>query len=334
MLRKFVWPSREGDLSVTAQRSLALLLATITIALIVIDAVWIYARGFNVDVHSYAVIALLLMPLVCGASVYSLFRPDPLIGPTCTASAFLLAFSPSCALLSYLLSTVAGTRIDDFLAQIDQAIGFHWVAVMMFAADHKILTALLGLAYVSAMPQIMLLATALGWTGRTKALYGLCLSIAAGALLCVLFWTWHPSFGAFAVFNLPHATAAKLGLALDGDYGRYLVALLKNGPGLLTPLELRGIVGFPSFHTVQAIVLIWYARKLPVIRWISFVLNILMLVSTPIQGGHHLVDLFGGAVVAVAAILLSDWTVRAVSQSRGVAILRANNAAPAGAAGR
>jgi hypothetical protein len=309
------------------------LLAAITISLIAIDAVWIHARNFDIDVHSYAVIALLLMPLVIGALVYSLGRPDPLIGPTCTASAFLLAFSPSCALLSYLLSTIAGTRIDDLLAQIDQAIGFQWVGVMIFAADHKYITALLGFAYLSVMPQIMLLATILGWSGRTKALYGLCLSIAVGALICVSLWTWHPSFGAFAVFNLPHATAAKLGLALDGDYGRYLIALLKNGPGLLSPLELRGIVGFPSFHTVQAIVLIWYARKLPVIRWISLVLNILVLVSTPIQGGHHLVDLFGGAAVALAAVLLSDWIVRAANRSHDLVNFQ-GNAAPAGAAGR
>jgi membrane-associated phospholipid phosphatase len=84
-------------------------------------------------------------------------------------------------------------------------------------------------------------------------------------------------------------------------------------------LELRGVVGFPSFHTVQALVLIWYARKLPFLRWIALTLNIAVVIATPIHGGHHLIDVFGGIVVAFAAIAAADWIVGAVSRSRHTA---------------
>jgi hypothetical protein len=315
MAWKFGRPGTASDLSASANATLALLLGAITSALILLDAVWGYAGHFNIDVRSYAIIAALLLPTVCGAIFYSRFRPDPLISATCAGAAFLLAFSPSCAVLSYLLSTVAGPRIDGLLAQIDHAMGFDWVALMNLAADHVTINALLKLSYVSVMPQIMLLSFILGWSGRTANLYGLCLAIAAGALICVLVWAAYPSFGAFSIFDLPPATAAKLGLALDGNYGRDLVALLKNGPGLITPLELRGVVGFPSFHTVQALVLIWYARKLPFLRWIALALNIAVVIATPIHGGHHLIDVFGGIFVALAAIAAADWIVNAVRRS-------------------
>lgn len=299
------------DLPDSARTTLALLLTAIVSGLILLDALWSYAGHFDIDIRSYAIIAALLLPMVCGAIVYSRFRPDPLIGSTCTGAAFLLAFSSSCAVLSYLLSTVAGPRIDELLAQMDHAMGFDWVALMNFAADHSTMNALLKLSYISVMPQIMLLIFILGWSGRAADLYGLCLAIAAGALVCVSVWALFPSFGAFSVFNLPPSTAAKLGLALDGNYGRDLVALLKNGPGFITPLELRGVVGFPSFHTVQALALIWYARRLPFVRWIALAVNILVLIATPIQGGHHLIDILGGGVVALAAIALADGIVRA-----------------------
>lgn len=299
------------DLPNAARTTLALLLATIACGLILIDAVWSYAGRFDIDIRSYAIIAALLLPMVCGAIVYTRFRPDPLISTTCTGAAFLLAFSSSCAVLSYLLSTVAGPRIDGLLAQIDHAMGFDWVALMSFAADHGTMNALLKFSYVSVMPQIMVLAFILGWSGRAADLYGLCLAIAAGALICVFVWAIFPSFGAFSVFNLPPYTAAKLGLALDGNYGRDLIALLKNGPGLITPLELRGVVGFPSFHTVQALVLIWYARKLSLLRWVALVLNIAVLISTPIEGGHHLIDIIGGGVVTLAAVAFADRIVHA-----------------------
>src|SRR6185437_14947032 len=140
------------DLPEPARTTLALLLAAIISGLILLDAVWAYAGHFDIDIRSYAIIAGLLVPMVCGAIVYSRFRPDPLISSTCTGTAFLLAFSSSCAVLSYLLSTVAGPRIDGLLAQIDHAMGFDWVALMNLAADHVTINALLKLSYVSVMP--------------------------------------------------------------------------------------------------------------------------------------------------------------------------------------
>jgi hypothetical protein len=307
-------PGSSRDPNEQVQGVLGLLLAAIAATLIVIDAIWSYASNFQIDIRSYAIIAALLSPLICAAIVYSSARPDRRISATCTGSAFLLAFSPSCAVLSYLLSTVAGPRIDDLLAQVDHAMGFDWVALMTFAARHTTVTALLKLCYVSVMPQIMLLVFLLGWSGRASQMYGLCLAIAIGAMVCVMTWAAFPSFGAFSLFNLPHDVAAKLGLALDGNYGRDLVALLKNGPGLITPLELRGVVGFPSFHTVQALVIVWYARKLPLFRWAALALNVAVLIATPIHGGHHLIDVLGGAAVAAGAILFADRIVAAVSR--------------------
>lgn len=297
---------------------LNIFLASIAIALIGLDATWVWTKGFDIDIRSYAIIGLVLSPLVVGTIIYSRLRPDPLISATCACVAFLLAFSASCELLSYLLSTVAGTRADGALAQIDRLMGFHWVDLMILAAKFPAVTAGLRLCYVSVMPQIMLLVCILGWSGRLATLYDFCLAIALGALACVFIWAIHPSFGAFSIFNLPAVTASKLGLALDGNYGRDLVALLRNGPGFITPLELRGIVGFPSFHTVQALVLIWYTRRLPVIRWAAAILNLLVLIATPIHGGHHLIDLFGGAAVTLAAIPAAGWIVRSARRPEGL----------------
>jgi membrane-associated phospholipid phosphatase len=101
---------------------------------------------------------------------------------------------------------------------------------------------------------------------------------------------------------------------LGFDYGHSLVQMLKDGPGFISPTELRGVVGFPSYHTLQALVLAWYARNVPWLRWPAFALNAAVLVSIPIQGGHHLVDMFGGAAVTAAAIGLAAWIVRAAAK--------------------
>ena len=69
---------------------------------------------------------------------------------------------------------------------------------------------------------------------------------------------------------------------------------------------MKGLVGFPSFHTAQAIVVAWYARKLGVLFYPFLVFNILVIASTPIQGGHHIVDVIGGLAVAALAIWLAS----------------------------
>jgi len=281
-------------------------LFAIAAAIVGIDAVWVIAGHFAIDVRNYALLLLLVPPLAGAAMFYSRVRREPALGATLAASAFLIVFSAGCCLLSYLALTVAGPRIDGLLAAIDHAMGFSWPALMTLAADHRLTTAILGFAYLSVMPQIVLLILVLGWQQRSADIYGLSLALSLGALIAVAVWTLFPSFGAFSVFDLPASVSAKLGLALDGEYGRDLVAMLKNGPGFISPKELRGIIGFPSYHTVQALVLIWYARHIPWLRWAALALNILVLIATPIHGGHHLIDLIGGGAVACAAILLAD----------------------------
>jgi hypothetical protein len=279
-------------------------------AVILADSVWAVAWHLDVDVKSYAPLLVLLPPLTIGAWFYQHVRHDPPLSAMLAGTSFLLAFSASCSLLSYLLLTVAGSRIDYQLAAIDQAIGFHWPQLMIFAANHRLVTMFLGFAYLSILPQIAAMLVILGGLRRTNDIYGLCLAFALGGLISVLVWAFHPSFGAFSVFSLPHWAERNLNVALNSDYGHTLVLLLKNGPGRISPLETRGLIGFPSCHTVFALVLIWYARPVPYVRWASLALNIVVLIATPIHGGHHLIDLAGGAVVATAAIALADWIVK------------------------
>lgn len=75
--------------------------------------------------------------------------------------------------------------------------------------------------------------------------------------------------------------------------------------------ELRGIVSAPSFHTAAAVLYIAAAWRIPSLRWPILALNTAMLLSTPVEGTHYLVDMILGALAALAAILLmrvGGWT--------------------------
>jgi hypothetical protein len=84
------------------------------------------------------------------------------------------------------------------------------------------------------------------------------------------------------------------------------VLLLRSGGAATFVLaRMQGIVCFPSYHTVLAILLIYAHRGL---RWSLppvLVINSLMLLSIPSEGGHYLADMFAGGSVAVVAIAIT-----------------------------
>ena len=293
-------------------------LLAISAAITVLDGCWLVAGRFQYDAHNYGLLFLLMLPLAGGAAYYGKVRRDAALSALFACAAFLVVFSAGASLLSYLLVTIAGPRIDFLLASADHAIGFDWPSLMGIVARHPSANTMLKLAYVSVMPQTLVLLLALGWRRRVEELYRLSLALSAGAVITLAVWTLAPSFGAFSVFTLPDAVAGKLGLVLGFDYGHALVQMLKDGPGFISPSELRGIVGFPSYHTLQALVLTWYARGLKGFRWPAILLNLAVLVSIPVQGGHHLVDMFGGMAVTVVSIAVAGWVVSAAAR-RGAA---------------
>lgn len=277
-------------------------LAALTVAA---DALWLVAGHFRIDARAYVLLAVAAAALVPASAWYGRRRGEAGISAALAVAAFVMVFPAAASLLSYLLVTVAGPRIDVPLAAADRMLGFDWPALMGWAAGHAKINALLGYAYLSTMPQTVLLLLLLGWRADLAKLYGMALAAAYGAFLTLAVWTSFPSFGAFSVFTLPAPVASHLGLVLGFDYARGLVDLLKNGPGFISPREIRGIVGFPSYHTLQALTLAWYARHLPVWRWLALGLNAVVLLAVPIQGGHHLVDMLGGLAVTLMAVGLA-----------------------------
>jgi hypothetical protein len=286
------------------------------------DVVWASAGHFDIDAPAYGLLALLALALAAGGIFYDRVRPDPRLAAMLFGTSFLIGMSAAFSVLNYLLLTVAGQRIDQPLAALDRALGVDWPALMAFMAHYPLTNMVLQLVYISVLPQIAVLVVALGFWGKPERIYALCLSVAAGAAIAIGLWTIAPSFGAFSVYDLPAQVSRHLALALDGHYAHQLVHLLAFGPGRISPSEAQGLIGFPSYHAVLALLVVWHARELKVIRWIALGIDAVVLVATPIQGGHHVVDVLAGFPVAAAAILLAGYALRVAARADGQVALK------------
>ena len=189
--------------------------------------------------------------------------------------------------LTYLGNGLALPLRDTAFERADLALGFHWLAWVQFVDRHRWLSILQWLVYETNVVQPFLcvgIFVALGRRDRnaellTAILIGLAVTIVVSSLL--------PALGPADAYGIETSFAP-------------VIRALRSGH--LTPLPYEGIVSFPSFHTVMAI-LFAYAHRGLRRTFLPFLgLNVLMLFTIPYCGQHYLIDVAGGAVVAGLAI--------------------------------
>jgi hypothetical protein len=283
--------------------SLPVLLLTLVALLAGIDGLWVVLGHFALDGAAYIPIGLMTLLLLAGGCFYRWSRPDPGLAAMLFGTAFLLAFSLVASVLNYLLLTRAGTRIDQQLAELDRALGFDWPRAMAWMARHPLLNLAAVGVYHSMLPQIALVTIVLA-RREPECVYHFLLAVSLSALVCIAVWSFAPSFGAFSIYPPPPPGML---LALDQSYAHDLLRLLRDGPGLISPRDTKGLIGFPSYHAVLALLVMWYVHKISFLRWPAVLLNCAVLLSTPIQGGHHLVDVLAALpVVAVVLFIVGE----------------------------
>ena len=83
----------------------------------------------------------------------------------------------------------------------------------------------------------------------------------------------------------------------------------------LVALGAEGVITFPSLHAALAVIMIAALWPVAVLRWPILALNVVMLVATPIDGAHYLIDILAGIGIAALSIVAA----RAVAMRAGLA---------------
>ena len=215
-------------------------------------------------------------------------------------------------LASYEIGSLDVPYQDALLAEIDRMLGFDWVAVTLLVARHEWLQGLLRFAYQSFVwqPFVVIALLALSGAHRRLQLFMLAwvvaLAITLGGLALAPAQTAWVHFGAHVA--LPDL-AAQVGTAQSTT----LEALRAGGLRNLLNEPFEGIVAFPSFHTVGAVLYVWALWGFGRLRWPAVALNGLMILATPVIGAHYFIDTFAGAGVAVTALILAHWVAGALA---------------------
>ncbi|MGH7112966.1 MAG: phosphatase PAP2 family protein [Stellaceae bacterium] len=202
-------------------------------------------------------------------------------------------FSNAGAVLTYIAAARGGPTHDAALAAIDSALGFDWAAWYNFLAPHVALRFILWLGYLSLMPQILVPVIWFSLRDLDYFNYELLLNNIVCLLIATALFLLFPALGP---------------LQAGGQPGLPVLLALRGGGALSFEMtHLQGLISFPSYHMVLAVLLVWAHRRSPLLIPIALV-NLVMVVSIPTFGPHYLIDIVAGAMVATSAILATAVT--------------------------
>lgn len=258
---------------------------------------------FSIEPTS-ALTPIAIIGAYAGYTYYNFKNPrkrDPFVVFTLGSTGQILLIPAVMAPLTYVAASADLPLQDATLNALDRALHFDWTAYYNFFYDHHPLLVAAVWSYALIGCPIFGVPVALGWTGRYWRLQVFILAFALALIVTTIASIFVPAIGTYDVFNI-HPDP---NVFTPGGYRDFLHDFPLVRDGTLRELSYRsltGLVTFPSFHAASAVLYLWAFWP---VRWVGpalAVVNVMMLLATPVVGGHYFVDILAGIGIALAAI--------------------------------
>lgn len=254
---------------------------------------------------SFAAAFLCSGALMATGMTYRGLGRDAGVAAACMATGQIVLFSSFVALYNYLGLALHRPLFDDAISSLDKALGFDWLAYVNFVKSDPVIASILSTAYASTLPQLAGAIVFLGFTKQFARLDELTLAFMIGAVATISIWIAFPSLGEMQYRYAMGAPSLPYQLAISREESLQVFALWQNGASVVRGDEMLGLIGAPSFHTVMALLTLRAFWGLPWIGPLAIVINALVLIAVPADGGHHFFDMAAGAAVAAASAFLA-----------------------------
>lgn len=213
-------------------------------------------------------------------------------------------FASLFVVFSYIAATSTRPLYDAEIFSIDRALGFDWISYISWINQHPMANDILKFAYHSSF-QIPCLFFFLALTQKYTHLYSVMMCLIFSVIIVIGISAIFPTLQPFTYLYINIKDYPNVYM-LPG-YGHIedlynMRECCKEKTIILS--NIKGVIGFPSFHTCISIILTWGFWSIFWLRVPFLLLNTLMLAAIPVSGGHYLTDMIAGAFIAISVIIL------------------------------
>jgi membrane-associated phospholipid phosphatase len=265
---------------------------------VAIFSVWgAYAWQITVAPGQVVARAALLLALLAGAAFYRWRRLEKAV------NLILMTFWGILVTNLYLLPEHLAARRsvgwgDAMLARADAALGIEVPDVLRLLETFPAVGRVLAIAYGLLIFLIMLAIMVPPMCGRMDKAKEYAIASLFAAAVSIPLLTVFQAIGPWSVYGYPPSPEQ------DGA-ARTLLALKSDAPFLLDLDNHAGLICFPSFHTVLAVLAAATLWPVGYLRWPAAALALLIVVSTVTTGWHYVIDVLGGLVVAAGSLAVA-----------------------------
>jgi membrane-associated phospholipid phosphatase len=184
---------------------------------------------------------------------------------------------------------------DGQLARIDRTLGVEVPDVLRLMEQWPGVAHLLEFAYGLLILLVMLTIMIPPLYGRMDKAKEFAIASLAAAAVSIPLLAFFQAAGPWSIY----------GYAPSPEQAGMTRTLLALRSGEAFELDLGnhdGLICFPSFHTVLAVLCCVALWPVPFVRWPSAIVAGLIVLSTVTTGWHYIVDVLGGLIVAAAAL--------------------------------
>ena len=218
---------------------------------------------------------------ICGAFCFTLFC---IVGSYIAAGA--VSITPSLHLLNW------------SLLHADLNLGFHQLSYMNWTHQHPWLVSILHKAYDSWWLQFLFVPMILALYSKTKEISTWTLATLMAIFIGGLIYFIFPSSSPASVMYSPYFPASCYTCIAHFYAFHHMLDIPSNGCGL---------VDFPSFHVIDAVLNTLAFRRIKLVLIPMLILNTLLIASTLLLGFHFLVDVIAGFAIAFFTYLVAQW---------------------------
>jgi hypothetical protein len=273
----------------------------ITAALGVADLFLVWWKAIAVGPEFFAFSLGFAALMICIGQVYRQVRDSERIALVTHILGLFVAFSAVGALFNILLLPRPAAPIDATLVAIDAWLGYSWPAMTAWFADHPTLNAAVRKVYTLTLIQLLVAFILLGAILDRRRLHAAALGTVVASLATMFCWALLPSGGAAAYWTLDADVERLVRPIVNSAYGAELNRLFGEGVSDLSALGVTGLIGFPSFHTVMALISLIAVWPYRAARYPMIAVCLVLFPGILVHGGHNLVDVLAGAAITAAS---------------------------------
>jgi PAP2 superfamily len=202
--------------------------------------------------------------------------------------------------LQYGALAMGSRYADPWLASADATMGVHVPTLTAWTWAHPVTSRLATLTYFTFAPQLLLTVLALAALRERERLW----EFAFHFHVCLIV-----TIAALAVW--PSVCAATYyGMTPTIDMTRAIAQIKGFHEGSMTVVrfdDVDGLVSFPSFHVVGALLVTWAFRHRRGILIPLIVLNSGLVISTVLTGEHYVVDVLAAVPLVAGSVAAYRW---------------------------